>query len=306
MVRRGSSSGTVRIAHLLDRLVLHDGDLSDLDSIDAVLCASNPDEVYNLGAVSDVATSIRMPRLCFDVNALGPIHIMASLFNSGRTNVRFCQAGTSELYGDVPDADLQNEHTAFRPGSPYAVAKLTAHQAVKNRRERYGFFACNSILFNHESERRSALFVTRKISLAVAQIVRGKLDQLRLGSLDTRRDWGYAPEYVEAMYLMLQQDQPSDYVVATGEVHTVREFVDHAFGVAGVRLIWDGVGAAERGLDARTGRALVSVDESYVRPNKVRTLRGDASHAAQVLGWRPRTRLPQLVARMVRHDLVTC
>jgi GDPmannose 4,6-dehydratase len=259
-------------------------------------------EVYNLAAQSHVHTSFRQPEYTADVDALGPLRILETIRSLGlESKTRFYQASTSELFGKVVETP-QRETTPFYPRSPYAVAKLYAFWIVKNYRESYNLYACNGILFNHESERRGEEFITRKITQGLAKVYRDPSFVLELGNLDARRDWGYAPEYVEGMWRMLQQDRPEDLVLATGETHSVREFVEEAFRVAGHGICWEGSGIHEVGRD-ETGRIVVRIDPAFYRPAEVVLLVGDASRARQRLGWSPRTTFRDLVARMVRGDL---
>ena len=306
VVRRASSPNRERIRHLLShpRLELREADMCDTTSIRGVfadLGSASRIEVYNLAAQSHVHTSFRQPEYTADVDALGVLRILETIRALNLVDkTRFYQASTSELFGKVVETP-QTENTPFYPRSPYAVAKLYAFWIVKNYRESYGMYACNGILFNHESERRGEEFITRKITLGVAKTLRDSTFVLELGNLDARRDWGYAPEYVEGMWRMLQQDTPIDLVLATGETHSVREFVECAFQVAGRPIVWSGDGANEVGADA-TGRIVVRIDPAFYRPAEVVLLVGDASRARQVLGWVPTTSFTDLVARMVKHD----
>ena len=260
-----------------------------------------PDEVYNLAAQSFVALAFEQPIYTADVTAIGPLRVLEAI-RATNPKIRFYQASSSEMFGKV-QAVPQNEQTPFYPRSPYAVSKLFAHWITVNYRESYDMFACSGILFNHESPLRGLEFVTRKITRSVARIKLGLQDRLDLGNLDSKRDWGYAPEYVEAMWLMLQQDKPDDYVIATGEPHSVREFAEAAFAEAGIIITWAGSGLEEEGLSAETGKTLVRIDPRFFRPAEVEFLQGDCSSAKQVLGWSPRTTFRQLVGRMVEHDL---
>jgi GDPmannose 4,6-dehydratase len=306
VVRRASSPNRDRIRHLLSHphLELREADMCDTTSIRSVfadLGSAARIEVYNLAAQSHVHTSFRQPEYTADVDALGVLRILETIRALKLVDkTRFYQASTSELFGKVVETP-QTESTPFYPRSPYAVAKLYAFWIVKNYRESYGMYACNGILFNHESERRGEEFITRKITLGVAKTLRDPTFALELGNLDARRDWGYAPEYVEGMWRMLQQDEPIDLVLATGETHSVREFVECAFQVAGRPIVWSGAGTDEVGTDA-TGRVVVRIDPAFYRPAEVVLLVGDASRARQVLGWSPSTTFAELVARMVKHD----
>ena len=307
LIRRSSSFNTGRIDHLYQdphqpdrRLVLHYGDLHDGSSLNRVLRLVNPDEIYNLGAQTHVKVSFDTPEYTGDVTALGALRILEAV-RELRIRPRLYQASSSEMYGNAPCP--QNELTPFMPRSPYAIAKLYAHWTVVNFREAYGLFAVSGILFNHESPRRGETFVTRKITRAVGRIRYGLQDRLYLGNLDAKRDWGHARDYVEAMWLMLQQDEPGDYVIATGETHTVREFCERAFHHAGMTIIWRGDGVEEKGVEERTGRTLVEIDPRYLRPTEVDVLLGDATKARQELGWNFQTSFPQLVAAMVDADV---
>jgi GDPmannose 4,6-dehydratase len=311
LVRRSSSFNTERIDHVYQdrhvagrRLHLHYGDLSDASNLSRLVEKVQPDEVYNLGAQSHVMVSFEVPEYTADVDALGALRLLDAIRESGvagKKEVRFYQASSSELYGKVAETP-QRETTPFHPRSPYAVAKLFAFWAVKNYREAYGLFAVNGILFNHESPRRGKTFVTRKVTRAAARIAAGLDQRLFLGNLEARRDWGYAPEYVEAMWRMLQQATPDDYVIATGETHTVRELVELAFERVGLPLTWEGHGVDEvgRGPD---GRVLVAIDPAYFRPAEVDLLLGDASRARAELGWTPKVTFRELVTIMVDHDV---
>ena len=308
--RRASSLNTERIDHLYQdphipgtRFFLHYGDLSDSTSISNLISNIDPDEIYNLAAQSDVRTSFDLPEYTGDVTGLGTLRILEAIRQLDKTKkVRFYQASTSELFGLVQEIP-QTEKTPFYPRSPYAVAKLYAHWITINYREAYGMYACCGILFNHESPRRGETFVTRKITRAVARITTGKQNTLYLGNLDSMRDWGYAGDYVEAMWSMLQQDKPEDFVIASNENHSVREFVELAFKEAGVDIIWQGQGLDETGVDAATGQTLVKIDPRYFRPSEVDFLLGSAKKAADKLGWKLKTTFPDLVKLMVASDL---
>lgn len=260
-----------------------------------------PDEVYNLGAQSFVAVSFETPLFTADVTGMGPLRLLEAI-RSINPGIKFYQASSSEMFGKIREKP-QTETTPFHPRSPYAVSKLFAHWATINYRESYNIFGCNGILFNHESPLRGYEFVTRKITRSVARIKLGLQEDLRLGSLDSKRDWGYAPEYVEAMWLMLQQKSPDDYVVATGETHSVREFVEAAFGRIGVDLEWSGKGLEEKGVNPKTGKTLLRIDPQFFRPAEVDLLIGDFSKAREKLGWSPRTTFKELVGIMVDHDI---
>lgn len=305
MTRRSSLPNNDRITHLLDRITMHDGDLSDSSSIIRILRLTQPDEVYNLAAQSHVQVSFDVPEYSGDVDALGVLRFLEGIRILGLENhCRFYQASTSELYGKVEEIP-QRESTPFHPYSPYAIAKQYGFWMVKEYREAYGMFAVNGILFNHESERRGETFVTRKITRAAGRIACGLQEKLQLGNLDSKRDWGYAKDYVECMWLMLQHNSPEDFVIATGEQHTVREFTTLAFAHDGIDLVWQGSGIDEKGVDKSTGRVLVEVNEAWFRPTDVDNLWGDPTKARTVLGWNPqKTSYQQLCAIMAEHDLV--
>ncbi len=304
MTRRASLPNTDRIAHLLDKITLHDGDLSDSSSIIRILRLVQPDEVYNLAAQSHVQVSFDVPEYSGDVDALGVLRILEGIRILGMEKTcRFYQASTSELYGKVEEVP-QKETTPFHPYSPYAIAKQYGYWMVKEYREAYGMFAVNGILFNHESERRGENFVTRKITRAAGRIACGLQDKLQLGNLDSKRDWGYAKDYVECMWLMLQHERPEDFVIATGVQHTVREFTTLAFAHDGIDLEWRGQGLEEKGIDKATGKVLVEVNPVWFRPTDVDNLWGDPTKARTVLGWNPqKTSYEQLCAIMAEHDL---
>ncbi len=286
ITRRASISNTARIDHILDRITLHDGDLSDSSSLIRIINLVQPDELYNLAAQSHVQVSFDVPEYSGDVDALGVLRILEAVRILGLTKkTRVYQASTSELYGKVEEVP-QRETTPFHPYSPYAVAKQYGFWITKEYREAYGMFAVNGILFNHESERRGENFVTRKITLAAGRIAEGLQDHLELGNLDSLRDWGYAKDYVECMWLILQQDEPDDFVIATGVQHTVRDFTEKAFAANGIALRWEGEGVEEKGYDAATGRMLVCVNPRWFRPTDVDNLWGDPTKARTVLGWK--------------------
>ena len=312
VVRRSSSFNTGRIEHIYEdkhvrsaRFFLEYGDLSDATSLLHLVAKVKPDEVYNLGAQSHVKVSFEMPEYTADVDGLGTLRLLDAIRSCGlEKTCRFYQASTSELYGLIQEP-RQSETTPFYPRSPYAVAKQFAFWMCVNYREAYGMFVANGILFNHESPRRGPTFVTRKVTRAVARIARGLQTTLYLGNIDAKRDWGHARDYVEGMWRMLQQDAPDDFVLATGETHTVREFVERAFAVVGLTIRWHGAGADERGYDAAdASRApLVAIDEKYYRPTEVELLLGEPAKAKRVLGWQATTAFPDLVNEMVRADL---
>ena len=303
MTRRASTVNTERIAHLLDRIQLHDGDMADSSSILAIMRKVQPDEVYNLAAQSHVQVSFDVPEYTGDVDAIGVLRMLEAIHILGlEKKCRFYQASTSELYGKVEEVP-QRETTPFHPYSPYAIAKQYAFWMVKEYREAYGIFAANGILFNHESERRGENFVTRKITRAAGRIAEGLQEVLELGNLDSRRDWGYAKDYVECMWLILQQEVPEDFVIATGVQHTVREFTELAFQANGISLRWEGEGLEEKGIDTATGRVLVKVNPAWYRPTDVDNLWGDPTKARTVLGWNPqKTSYEELCTLMARHD----
>ena len=314
VLRRSSSFNTGRIEHLyLDewvrdmkrkRLVnLHWGDMTDTSSLIRIIQTIQPDEIYNLAAQSHVKVSFDVPEFTAETDAVGTLRLLEAVRILGMEHkTKIYQASTSELFGLVQETP-QKETTPFYPRSPYSVAKLYAYWIMKNYRESYGMFAVNGILFNHESERRGENFVTRKITLAACRIAQGLQDKLYLGNLSSLRDWGYAKDYVECMWLMLQQEKPEDFVIATGEQHTVREFCTLAFKYAGIELEWQGEGLAEKGIDKNTGKVLVEVDPKYFRPAEVQTLLGDPTKARTVLGWNPRkTSFDELVRLMVESD----
>lgn len=306
IVRRASVSNTARIDHLIadNSIRLHEGDLSDSSSMIRVVSEVKPDEIYNLAAQSHVHVSFDAPEYSGDVDALGVLRILEAVRITGLTDkCRIYQASTSELYGKVEEVP-QNENTPFHPYSPYAVAKQYGFWIVKEYRDAYDMFAVNGILFNHESERRGENFVTRKITLAAGRIACGLQEKLYLGNLDSLRDWGYAKDYVECMWLMLQADKPEDFVIATGVQHTVREFTTLAFHYVGIDLEWQGKGLEEKGIDKATGKVLVEVSRDFYRPTDVVNLWGDPTKARTVLGWNPqKTSYEELCRIMAEHDL---
>jgi GDPmannose 4,6-dehydratase len=301
LLRRASTENTSRIDHLSGRVTLHYGDVTDSLSVLNVVESVRPDELYNLAAQSHVYTSFAVPEYTAQADALGILRVLEAVRLPG-LDCRIYQASTSELFGDAAQSP-QNESTPFSPRSPYAIAKQYAYWTVRCYREAYGIFAVNGILFNHESERRSELFVTRKITKAAADFAFGRDEPLRLGNLDALRDWGYAPDYVECMWRMLQQNTPEDFVAATGEQHSVREFCRLAFARAGVDLRWQGEGLDAVGMDGKSGKILVTVDPAFYRPLEVSSLLGDAEKARRLLGWVPKVGFEELVNRMTDHDL---
>lgn len=306
IARRISISNTQRIDHLLaaNKIKIHDGDLSDGNSIVRIINEVQPDEIYNLAAQSHVGNSFDVPIYTGDVDALGVLRILDAVHQLGLDKkTRIYQASTSELYGQVEEVP-QNENTPFHPFSPYAVAKQYGFWMMREYRDAYGQFAANGILFNHESERRGETFVTRKITLAAARISQGLQECLYLGNLDSKRDWGYAKDYVECMWLILQQDEPDDYVIATGVQHTVREFATLAFKHVGIDIEWQGQGIDEKGIDKATGKVVVAVSPDFYRPTDVVDLWGDPTKAKTKLGWNPqKTSYEDLVRIMAEHDL---
>lgn len=305
ITRRSSISNTGRIDHLIaaGSVKLHDGDLTDSSSLIRIIRMVEPDEIYNLAAQSHVQVSFDVPEYSGDVDALGVLRILEAVRMLDLTKkTRIYQASTSELYGKVEEVP-QRETTPFHPYSPYAVAKQYGFWITKEYREAYGMFAVNGILFNHESERRGETFVTRKITLAAGRIAEGLQDHLELGNMDSLRDWGYAKDYVECMWMMLQHDTPEDFVIATGEQHTVRDFTQKAFAANGITLRWEGKGLDEKGYDAATGKMLVCVNPAWFRPTDVDNLWGDPTKAKTVLGWNPqKTSYAELVRIMAEHD----
>ena len=306
--RRSSVRNTMNIEHLqIDphinkkRLFLHYGDMTDSSNLNQVIAGIQPDEIYNLAAQSHVHTSFQVPEYTAEVNSVGTLRLIDTVKNIVPA-AKFYQASTSELYGKVLQTP-QNENTPFNPRSPYAISKLYSFWILKNYREAYNLFCCNGILFNHESPRRNTSFVTHKITEAVANIEKGAWEKLYIGNLDAKRDWGYAKDYVEAMWLMLQQEEPEDYVIASGENHSVREFVEKAFAVVGRTISWQGSGIDEIGYDKKTGDSLVKIDPYYFRPTEVDELIGDPTKARQELGWKHKVGFNELVELMVKSDL---
>ena len=310
LVRRSSSFNRGRIEHLhkdhhlpQNKIHLHYGDMTDAPSLNRLVAKIEPDEIYNLAAQSHVAVSFETPEYTGQADALGTLRILDAIRSLGlEKKCRFYQASTSEMFGKVAETP-QRETTPFYPRSPYGAAKLYAHWITVNYREAYNMFACSGILFNHESPRRGENFVTRKITLTLANILKGTQEKLYLGNLNAKRDWGHARDYVEGMWLMLQQETPEDYVLATGEQHDVREFIEEAFGLCGMKIEWQGSGVDEKGIDPATGRTLVEVDPAYFRPAEVETLLGDPKKAEEKLGWVRKTSFKELVRVMVEADL---
>ena len=302
IIRRASIFNTIRIEHIRRDLNLFYGDLTDSSNLNKLIEKIVPDEIYNLGAQSHVKVSFEVPEFTAEVDALGVLRLLDTIRET-RIKTKLYQASTSELFGGYPDTIPQNEKTPFYPRSPYAAAKLYAYWVVNNYREAYDIFACNGILFNHESPRRGETFVTKKITKAVANIIKGKQDKLYLGNLNAKRDWGYAREYVEAMWLMLQQKDSNDFVIATGETHSIREFVELAFKEVAINIIWQGKGIEEKGIDKKTGKIKIEIDPKYFRPTEVDVLCGDPTKAKKKLNWSPKTSLEVLVKIMVKYDL---
>jgi len=305
IVRRTSLFNRNRIEHLHQnsKLILHYGDMTDSSNLNRILEKIEPSEIYNLAAQSHVQVSFEVPEYTAEVDAVGTLRILDAIKQTGIKS-RFYQASTSELYGLVQEVP-QTEKTPFYPRSPYAVAKLYAYWAVVNYREAYGLHASNGILFNHESPRRGETFVTRKVTLGVSAVKAGKLSHLTMGNIDSKRDWGYAPDYVQMMWMMLQKDYADDYVVATNETHTVREFIEESFRIAGYDILWEGKADAEVGKDKKTGKVLVKIDPKYYRPTEVELLIGNPAKAKEKLGWEPKVKFKELVRIMTEADLAT-
>lgn len=308
IIRRHSTICTDRIDHLYDdlslknRFFMHYGDLTDSCNLMGLIQRIQPDEVYNLGAQSHVAVSFEVPEYTAEATGVGTIRLLDAIYQSG-VKCKFYQASTSELFGGLPGTAPQSEKTPFYPKSPYGAAKLYSYWITVNYRESYNMFACNGILFNHESPRRGETFVTRKITIAVAKIMAGKQEKLSLGNLNAKRDWGFAGDYVEGMWRILQQEKPDDYVLSTNETHTVREFVELAFAEVGVEIEWKGEGIDEKGYDKNTGKLLVDVNPRYFRPAEVELLWGDSTKAETELGWKRKVSFRELVSMMVHEDM---
>lgn len=308
IIRRSSSFNTGRIDHMYNdasvlgkRMFLHYGDVVDTSNLNRLLEKVQPGEIYNLAAQSHVKVSFELPEYTAEVDAIGTVRFLDAIRETG-VETKFYQASTSELYGKVREVP-QDENTPFYPRSPYGVAKLYGYWIIVNYREAYGLFACNGTLFNHESPRRGETFVTRKITRAVARISCGLQDKLVLGNLEAKRDWGYAPEYVEGMWMMLQLNQPDDFVLATGETHSVREFAEVSFRTVGMDIVWEGTGATEKGKDRKTGKVLVEIDPRYYRPTEVEHLLGNPAKANKLLGWSAKTKFEDLAILMTNADL---
>ena len=308
IIRRSSSFNTGRISHIFQDLHekdlvfhLHYGDLSDSSSIGEIIKKVNPDEVYNLGAQSHVRVSFDIPEYTVDVTALGTLRLLEAL-RKYCPKVKYYQASSSEMFGKVAEIP-QTEKTPFYPRSPYGVSKVFAYNITKNYRESYGLFACNGILFNHESPRRGETFVTKKITRALTRIKLGLQKEVYLGNLNSKRDWGYAPDFVEAMWLILQQDIPDDYIIATGETHSVREFIEESCKLLNINIEWKGEGLNEYGINKDNGEIIIKIDQRYYRPSEVDFLLGDASKAKEKLNWTPKITFKELVKLMIEHDL---
>jgi len=311
IVRKSSSFNTDRIDKYINnpdigykRLHLHFGDMTDSSNLNRIMNKVKPDEIYNLAAQSHVKVSFGMPEYTAEVDAIGVVRILDAIRDTG-IDTKILQCSTSEMFGGMENTQPQNEETPFYPRSPYAVAKLYAYWIIKNYREAYNIFACNSICFNHESPiNRLPTFVTRKITQAVARIYYNKQEVLTLGNLDAKRDWGFAGDYVEGMHSILQQDKPNDFVLATGEAHTVREFVEIAFQYVGIKIVWVGTGINEVGINIDTNKIVVRIEERFFRPTEVEYLLGDATKAKEILGWQPKVKFNQLVEDMMKADLL--
>jgi GDPmannose 4,6-dehydratase len=304
ILRRSSVFTTQRIEHIFDhpQFFTYHGDLTDSSNLHRLLTKIQPDEVYNLGAQSHVAVSFEVPEYTAEVVGTGAIRLL-DVVRDLKLDCKYYQASTSELFGGIPGTEPQSETTPFYPKSPYGAAKLYAYWITVNYRESYNIFACNGILFNHESPRRGETFVTKKITQAVAKIHQGRQEKLTLGNMDAKRDWGHAKDFVYAQWLMLQQDKPQDFVIATGETHTVREFVELAFKEVDINIRWEGKGIDEKGIDDKTNKVLVEIDEKYFRPAEVELLLGDPSKAEKELGWERQVSFQELVSGMVKYDL---
>lgn len=303
IIRRSSTFNTSRIDHIYSQLHLHYGDITDTLSIEHIIQKSNPDEIYNLAAQSHVQVSFEIPEYTGQVDALGMLRLIETVKNFN-PNIKIYQASTSELFGKVQEIP-QKETTPFYPRSPYGVAKQYAFWIAKNYRESYNMFISNGILFNHESERRGSTFVTKKITEALVKIKNGEQNILKLGNLNSKRDWGYAKDYVYGMWLMLQQDKPDDYILATNETHTIREFIEEAAPYVDINIEWIGDGINEKGIDKNTGKIIVEVDKKYFRPAEVDILLGDPSKAKNILCWEPKVKFKELVKIMMEHDIKT-
>lgn len=308
IIRRSSSFNTLRIDHIYKdrhaknaKIFLHYGDLSDSSNISRLIEKIKPDEIYNLGAQSHVGVSFDMPEYTADITGLGALRILDAIKESG-IKTKFYQASSSEMFGKVQEIP-QKETTPFYPRSPYGCGKVFAYWATVNYRESYNIFACNGILFNHESPRRGSTFVTKKITEALVKIKLGKQDKLYLGNLEAKRDWGYAKDYVEGMWMMMQAKKPSDYILSTNETHSVREFIEESAKILNIDIEWKGDGVNEKGIDKKTGKVIIEIDPKYFRPSEVDVLIGDNSKAKKELGWKPKTSFKELVLLMIEADL---
>ena len=303
VLKRSSVFTTARIQHILSnpKLKLYYGDVTDSSNLFQILNDSQPDEIYNLAAQSNVGVSFKVPEYTAQSSGIGTLRLLDAIKNL-KLNTKFYQASTSELFGGIPGTEPQSEKTPFYPKSPYGIAKLYSHWITINYRESFNLFACNGILFNHESPRRGLNFVSRKISIAVAKIITGKQKVLELGNLDAKRDWGHTKDYVNAMWMMLQQKKPKDYVIATGKNYSVREFVTEAFSVVGKKIIWNGKGLNEVGKDSKTGKIFIKINKDYFRPSEVEILLGNPTKANIELGWKPNITFKELVKEMVNSD----
>ena len=307
MIRRSSSFNTERLEKIYEdphvdgrHLILHYGDLSDSNSINRIINKSKPDEIYNLGAQSHVRVSFDIPEYTADIDALGTLRLL-NVIKEQNYPIKFYQAGSSEMFGKVLETP-QRETTPFNPQSPYGCAKVFSHMICANYRDSYNMFVCNGILFNHESPRRGRTFVTKKIVEGLVDVKLGEKEKIFLGNLDAKRDWGYAKDYVEAMWLMLQQDKSDDYVIATGETHSVREFVEYSASLIGYNIKWEGQGLNEVGIDKESGKVLISIDKAYYRPSEVDVLLGDATKAKQKLSWEPKVKFKDLISLMMKEE----
>lgn len=302
LVRRHSTAYETRIDRIKDKVNLHFNDITDASSLERIFRETKPDEVYHLAAQSHVGVSFEVPEYTANVTGVATIKLLEAIRNNS-PQTKFYQASTSEMFGGLPETAPQSENTPFYPKSPYGAAKVYSYWITVNYRESYGTFTCNGILFNHESERRGVNFVTRKITLGLANILAGKQEKLYLGNMEAKRDWGFAGDYVKGMWLMLQQEKPDDYVLATNETHTVREFAQLAFRHAGIELEWQGKGIQEKGINKKTGEVLIEVSEEFYRPAEVEYLWGNPAKAEHILGWKRKVNFQELVERMVDYDM---
>jgi GDPmannose 4,6-dehydratase len=301
LIRRSSCGNIKNIEHIKNDIKLIYGDLTDAIQINNIISTTYYDEVYNLAAQSAVGQSFNMPEYTAQTNAIGVMRLLEAI-QKYNYKTKFYQASTSELYGNQSNLP-QNEETTFYPRSPYGISKLFGYWTTRMYREAYNIFAANGILYNHESERRGEYFVTKKITKAIARISKGLQDKIKLGNINAKRDWGYAKDYVEAMYLILQQDKPDDFIIATGETHSVKEFIEKAFGCIGINIVWDNSKEYEYGYDKNTSKILIEVDEKLLRPSDVNYLKGDATKALKILGWKPRTNFEQLIEIMMKYEM---